>query len=123
VILRIDQDQEESNSMAVDNSVDPVGWPAEEIGACKPDVLRSMVKTMAEADAIGGAATGSGPRSGSTAATATGPGTGTPAPAESLRRLAIELTSRSRWPAADRHGGRRNLWLRTMDALGLGFGN
>ncbi|SFP07022.1 Transposase (or an inactivated derivative) [Actinomadura madurae] len=35
--------------MAVDNSVDPAGWLAEQIGACEPDVLRSMVKTMAEA--------------------------------------------------------------------------
>ncbi|MEV0668604.1 IS256 family transposase, partial [Actinomadura luteofluorescens] len=35
--------------MAVDNSVDPSGWLAEQIGACEPDVLRSMVKTMAEA--------------------------------------------------------------------------
>ena len=35
--------------MAVDNSVDPGGWLAEQIGACEPDVLRSMVKTMAEA--------------------------------------------------------------------------
>ncbi|OLT37894.1 hypothetical protein BJF79_28545 [Actinomadura sp. CNU-125] len=35
--------------MAVDNSVDPAEWIAEQIGACEPDVLRSMVKTMAEA--------------------------------------------------------------------------
>ncbi|MWA07219.1 IS256 family transposase [Actinomadura sp. LD22] len=35
--------------MAVDNSVDPGGWLAEQIGACEPDVLRSMVQTMAEA--------------------------------------------------------------------------
>jgi transposase-like protein len=49
VILRIDQDQKESNAMAADNSVDPAGWLAEQIGACEPDVLRSMVKTMAEA--------------------------------------------------------------------------
>ncbi|QKW33685.1 IS256 family transposase [Actinomadura sp. NAK00032] len=35
--------------MAVDNSVDPAGWLAEQIGVCEPDVLRSMVKTMAEA--------------------------------------------------------------------------
>jgi hypothetical protein len=31
------------------HSVDPAGWLAEQIGACQPDVLRSMVKTMAEA--------------------------------------------------------------------------
>jgi transposase-like protein len=47
--------------MAVDNSVDPAGWLVEQIGACEPDVLRSMVKTMAvallraEADAVCGA--------------------------------------------------------------------
>ncbi|MBD2894604.1 hypothetical protein amrb99_35300 [Actinomadura sp. RB99] len=35
--------------MAVDNSVDPAGWLAEQIRACESDVLRSMVKTMAEA--------------------------------------------------------------------------
>jgi hypothetical protein len=33
--------------MAADNSVDPAGWFAEQIGACEPDLLRSMVKTMA----------------------------------------------------------------------------
>ncbi len=50
--------------MAVDNSVDPGGWLAEQIGACEPDVLRSMVKTMAEAlmsaeaDAVCGAGYG-----------------------------------------------------------------
>ncbi|SNR22856.1 Transposase, Mutator family [Actinomadura mexicana] len=47
--------------MAVDNGVDPAGWLAGQIGACEPDVLRSMVKTMAEAlmsaeaDAVSGA--------------------------------------------------------------------
>jgi Transposase, Mutator family len=35
--------------MAVDNGVDPGGQLAEQIGAGEPDVLRSMVKTMAEA--------------------------------------------------------------------------
>jgi transposase-like protein len=35
--------------MAADNSVDPAEWIAEQIGACEPDLLRSMVKTMAEA--------------------------------------------------------------------------
>ncbi|GAA3964464.1 IS256-like element IS1081 family transposase [Actinomadura viridis] len=50
--------------MAVDNSVDPASWMAEQIGACEPDVLRSMVKTMAEAlmsaeaDAVCGAGYG-----------------------------------------------------------------
>jgi len=29
--------------MAVSNSVDPAGWFAEQIGACEPDLLRSMV--------------------------------------------------------------------------------
>jgi len=47
--------------MAVGDSVDPAGWFAEQIGACEPDLLRQMVKTMAEAlmsaeaDAICGA--------------------------------------------------------------------
>jgi putative transposase len=35
--------------MAVSDSVDPAGWLAEQIGACEPDLLRAMVKTMAEA--------------------------------------------------------------------------
>jgi putative transposase len=43
-------DQEEGdNAMAADNSVDPAEWIAEQIGVCEPDLLRSMVKTMAEA--------------------------------------------------------------------------
>jgi hypothetical protein len=29
--------------------VDPASWFAEQIGACEPDLLRSMIKTMAEA--------------------------------------------------------------------------
>jgi glycine/D-amino acid oxidase-like deaminating enzyme len=43
-----------------------------------------------------------------------------PFPPEPMRSLGVNLT---RWSlaAADRHEGRRNLWLRTMDALGLGF--
>jgi putative transposase len=47
--------------MAVSDSVDPAGWFAEQIGACEPDLLRQMVKTMtealmsAEADGICGA--------------------------------------------------------------------
>ncbi|MFD0685992.1 NAD(P)/FAD-dependent oxidoreductase [Actinomadura fibrosa] len=43
-----------------------------------------------------------------------------PFPPEPLRWLGIELTRRS-MARADRDGGRRNLWLRTMDTLGLGF--
>jgi putative transposase len=35
--------------MAVGDNVDPVGWLAEQIQACEPDLLASMVKTMAEA--------------------------------------------------------------------------
>ena len=35
--------------MAVNDSVDPAGWLAEQIQAQDPDLLRSMVKTMAEA--------------------------------------------------------------------------
>jgi glycine/D-amino acid oxidase-like deaminating enzyme len=43
-----------------------------------------------------------------------------PFPPEPLRSGVIELT---RWSIAraDRHGGRRNMWLRTLDRLGLGF--
>src|SRR4051812_42334214 len=50
--------------MAVSDSVDPAGWFAEQIGACEPDLLRSMIKTMAEAlmsaeaDAVCGAGYG-----------------------------------------------------------------
>jgi glycine/D-amino acid oxidase-like deaminating enzyme len=43
-----------------------------------------------------------------------------PFPPEPLRWAAIELT-RNRLAAADRRGGRRGLWLRTLDRLGLGF--
>ena len=40
--------------------------------------------------------------------------------AEPVRSGVIQLT---RWSIAraDRHEGRRNLWLRTLDRLGLGF--
>ncbi len=43
-----------------------------------------------------------------------------PFPPEPLRGIGIDLT---RWSLdrADRFGGRRNLWLRTLDRLGLGF--
>lgn len=43
-----------------------------------------------------------------------------PFPPEPLRWGAIELTRR-KLAAADRDGGRRGLWLRTLDRLGLGF--
>ncbi len=43
-----------------------------------------------------------------------------PFPPEPLRWIFIRLTQWS-ITRADRHQGRRNLWLRTMDALGLGF--
>jgi glycine/D-amino acid oxidase-like deaminating enzyme len=43
-----------------------------------------------------------------------------PFPPEPLRFAGIELTRRS-IAAADRHDGRRNLWLRTLDRAGLGF--
>jgi glycine/D-amino acid oxidase-like deaminating enzyme len=43
-----------------------------------------------------------------------------PFPPEPLRWAAIELT-RNRLAAADRRGGRRGFWLRTLDRLGLGF--
>ena len=43
-----------------------------------------------------------------------------PFPPEPFRYAGVQLT---RWSAAraDAHGGRRNLWLRAMDRLGLGF--
>ena len=43
-----------------------------------------------------------------------------PFPPEPVRSGVIELT---RWsiPRADAHGGRRNVWLRTLDKVGLGF--
>jgi len=43
-----------------------------------------------------------------------------PFPPEPFAYAGIELTRRS-LAAADRHQGRRNLWLRTLDRLGLGF--
>jgi glycine/D-amino acid oxidase-like deaminating enzyme len=43
-----------------------------------------------------------------------------PFPPEPLRALVISLTVRS-LARADRRGGRRNLWLRLLDRLGLGF--
>jgi glycine/D-amino acid oxidase-like deaminating enzyme len=43
-----------------------------------------------------------------------------PFPPEPLRSIGIHLTRRS-MDQADRNGGRENLWLRTMDWLGLGF--
>jgi glycine/D-amino acid oxidase-like deaminating enzyme len=43
-----------------------------------------------------------------------------PLPPEPLRTGVIQLT-RNRLAAADRHDGRRGLWLRTLDRLGLGF--
>jgi len=43
-----------------------------------------------------------------------------PFPPEPLRWAVIEFT-RNRLAAADRRGGRRGLWLRTLDRLGLGF--
>jgi glycine/D-amino acid oxidase-like deaminating enzyme len=43
-----------------------------------------------------------------------------PFPPEPFAYAGIELTRRS-LAAADRNGGRRNLWLRSLDRLGLGF--
>jgi hypothetical protein len=43
-----------------------------------------------------------------------------PFPPEPLRWAVIELT-RNRLAAADRRQGRRGLWLRSLDRLGLGF--
>jgi hypothetical protein len=43
-----------------------------------------------------------------------------PFPPEPLAYLGIQAT---RWSlaSADRHGGRRNLWLRALDAAGMGY--
>ncbi len=43
-----------------------------------------------------------------------------PFPPEPLRSAVIQLT-RASLASADRHDGRRNLWLRALDRLGLGF--
>ncbi|GAA5108492.1 hypothetical protein [Haloechinothrix salitolerans] len=43
-----------------------------------------------------------------------------PFPPEPVRSLGIALTLRGT-AAADRNDGKRNLWLRTLDRLGLGF--
>jgi glycine/D-amino acid oxidase-like deaminating enzyme len=43
-----------------------------------------------------------------------------PFPPEPLRSAVIQLT-RNRLAAADRNEGRRGLWLKTLDRLGLGF--
>jgi hypothetical protein len=43
-----------------------------------------------------------------------------PFPPEPLRQWVIDATRRS-LQAADDDGGRRNLWLRTLDRVGLGF--
>ena len=43
-----------------------------------------------------------------------------PFPPEPLRWAVVQFT-RNRLAAADRKGGRRGLWLRTLDRLGLGF--
>lgn len=43
-----------------------------------------------------------------------------PFPPEPLRGIGIDLT-RTALDRADHDGGRRNLWLRTLDRLGLGF--
>jgi len=43
-----------------------------------------------------------------------------PFPPEPLRTAVIQLT-RNRLAAADRHEGRRGLWLTALDQLGLGF--
>jgi glycine/D-amino acid oxidase-like deaminating enzyme len=44
----------------------------------------------------------------------------TPFPPEPLRSAVIQLT-RNRLAAADRRAGRRGIWLRALDRLGLGF--
>ena len=44
-----------------------------------------------------------------------------PFPPEPVRSAVIQLTRCRRWPAPTSSEGRRNLWLRTLDRLGLGF--
>jgi glycine/D-amino acid oxidase-like deaminating enzyme len=44
----------------------------------------------------------------------------TPFPPEPLAYIGIEATRRA-LAQADRNGGRRNLWLRSLDRFGLGF--
>jgi hypothetical protein len=43
-----------------------------------------------------------------------------PFPPEPARTAVVQLT-RASLARADRDAGRRNLWLRTLDHLGLGF--
>jgi hypothetical protein len=43
-----------------------------------------------------------------------------PFPPEPVRYAGVQLTRRS-MIRADANGGRRNLWLRGLDRLGLGF--
>jgi hypothetical protein len=43
-----------------------------------------------------------------------------PFPPEPIRGIGIGITRRS-IDKADRREGRRNLWLRTLDRIGLGF--
>ena len=43
-----------------------------------------------------------------------------PFPPEPFRSLGINWTTKS-LQSADRHEGRWNLWLRTLDRLGMGF--
>ena len=43
-----------------------------------------------------------------------------PFPPEPIRSLGIGITRRA-IDKADRNEGRRNLWLRTLDRVGLGF--
>ncbi|MFB6832847.1 NAD(P)/FAD-dependent oxidoreductase [Streptomyces hydrogenans] len=45
-----------------------------------------------------------------------------PFPPEPARSIGIGITQRS-LTRSDRNGGRRDLWLRTLDRLGLGFGS
>ena len=43
------------------------------------------------------------------------------APLQPPARTAVVQLTRSSLARADRDGGRRDLWLRTLDRLGLGF--
>ncbi len=77
----------------VEHTMDVSGWLRKQLEEAHPDLLRAMVKEMAEAlmsadaDVVCGAgATGSARRSGSTAVTATASATGTPGSVRSSSR-------------------------------------
>lgn len=96
--------------MAVNNSVDPAAWLAEQIQAHDPELTPSMVKTMAEAlcrlepTSCAGPPNASAAAGGPMIATATAGGSGTLAPTPSTRRSpsapGIVLSRVACWTAA-----------------------